>query len=117
MVPAQALQPEARVVVAIHASGIPDQRFGYLDSRVDAMAETLLGRPMVLMGEQASLFDENYVALTPSVRWLPAAGANFAAPADFHELALAVQLPPAGRPLARGGRLARDCCASSRACG
>ena len=108
VVPAQALQPEARVVVAIHASGIPDQRFGYLDSRVDAMAETLLGRPMALMGEQASLFDENYVALTPSVRWLPAAGANFAAPADFHELALAVQLPSgwhaagAGRTLSEG---------------
>ena len=108
VVPAQALQPEARVVVAIHASGIPDQRFGYLDNRVDAMAETLLGRPMVLMGEQASLFDENYVALTPSVRWLPAAGANFAAPADFHELALAVQLPSgwqaagAGRTLSEG---------------
>ena len=91
--PAQRLAANARVVVAIRASGIPDQRFGYLDSAVDGMAETLFGSPMALLGEQASLFDANYVALTPTVRWLPAAGANFAAPADFFELALAVELP------------------------
>ena len=101
--PAQRLAANTRMVVKIQASGIPDQRFGYLDSAVDATAETLLGSPMVLLGEQASLFDANYVALTPTVRWLPAAGANYAASADFFELALAVELP-AGWQAAGAGR-------------
>ena len=92
--PAQPLPPNAHVVVAIAAAGVPDQRFGYLDSAIDGMAETLLGSPMVLLGEQASLFDEAFVALTPAVRWLPIAGANFAPPPDFFALDLAVQLPP-----------------------
>ena len=92
--PVRPLPPNARVVVAIDAAGLPDQRFGYLDSAMDAMAETLLGSPMVLLGEQASLFDRSFVALMPAVRWLPAAGANFAAPPDFHELDLAVEVPP-----------------------
>ena len=105
--PAAPIAPAQRVVVSIHAQGIPDPRFGYLDSATDAMSETLLGSPMVLLGEQASLFDANYVALTPSVRWLPAAGANFAAPADFHELALDVELP-AGWHAAGAGRMQRE---------
>ena len=100
--PAQRLAANAPVVVAIQASGIPDQRFGYLDSAVDAMAETLFGNPMVLLGEQASLFSANYVALMPTVRWLPAAGANYAAPADFFELALAVELPAGWRAAGAG---------------
>ncbi len=91
--PPEPLAAKQRVRVAIEAHGIPDARFGYLDSAVDAMGETLLGYPIVLLGDQASLFDESYLALTPSVRWLPAAGANYAAPPDFHELALAVDMP------------------------
>lgn len=102
--PARPLPPNARVVVAINATGVPDQRFGYLDSAVDAMTETLLGSPMVLLGEQASLFDRNFVALMPSVRWLPAAGANFAAPPDFHELDLAVEVPPGWHAAGAGRR-------------
>ena len=39
----------------------------------------------------------------PAVRWLPAAGANYGAPADLHELALAVELP-AGWHAAGAGR-------------
>lgn len=46
----QRLAANAPVAVAIQASGVPDQRFGYLDSTVDAMAETLFGSPMVLPG-------------------------------------------------------------------
>ena len=99
----QPLPPNAGVVVAIKAAGIPDQRFGYLDSAVDAMAQTLLGSPMVLLGEQASLFHEEFVALTPAVRWLPVAGANFATPPDFFALDLAVQAPP-GWHVAGAGR-------------
>ena len=98
------LGPGRVVTVAVAAQGVPDPRFGYLDSATDAMAETLLGSPMVLLGEQASLFDARYVALPPAVRWLPAAGANFAAPPDFHALALDVELP-AGWHAAGAGKV------------
>ena len=97
--PARALPPETRAKLSIRARGIPDPRFGYLDSSVWAMDEPLSGMPIVLQGEQASIFDERYVALTPAVRWLPMPGANFATgnpavdPPDFHHIDLVVELP------------------------
>ena len=97
--PAEALPPGTRARLSIRARGIPDPRFGYLDSSVWAMDETLLGMPIVLQGEQASIFDERFVALTPAVRWLPMPGANFGTddaavrPPDFHHIDLVVELP------------------------
>ena len=97
--PANALPPETRARLSIRAQGIPDPRFGYLDSSAWALDETLLGMPIVLQGEQASIFDVRYVALTPAVRWLPMPGANFGTdnpavhPPDFHHIDLVVELP------------------------
>ena len=107
--PAKALPPGTRARLSIRAQGIPDPRFGYLDSSVWALDEALLGMPIVLQGEQASIFDERYVALTPAVRWLPMPGANFGTdnpavhPADFHHIDLVVKLP-AGWHAAGPGR-------------
>lgn len=97
--PSEPLPPGERASVSIHARGVPDPRFGYLDSAVWALDETLLGMPIVLQGEQASLFDRQYVALTPAVCWLPKTGANFGVgnpavqPPDFHEIDLRVEIP------------------------
>ena len=97
--PAQPLPPVTRAKLSVRAQGIPDPRFGYLDSSVWALDETLLGMPIVLQGEQASIFDAQYVALTPAVRWLPMPGANFGTdnpavqPPDFHHIDLVVELP------------------------
>ena len=97
--PARALPPETRATLSIRAQGIPDPRFGYLDSSVWASDETLLGMPLVLQGDQASIFDTRYVALTPAVRWLPMPGANFGNdnpgvhPPDFHHIDLVVKVP------------------------
>ena len=97
--PAKALPPRTEATLSISAHGIPDPRFGYLDSSVWASDEALSGMPIVLQGEQASIFDENYVALTPAVRWLPMPGANFGTdnsavhPPDFHHIDLVVELP------------------------
>ena len=97
--PARALPPGTEARLSIRAQGIPDPRFGYLDSSVWALDETLLGMPVVLQGEQASIFDARYVALTPAVRWLPTPGANFGTdnpavhPPDFHHVDLVVELP------------------------
>ena len=95
----EALPPGSRGTLSIRARGIPDPRFGYLDSSVWALDETLLGTPLVLQGEQASLFDTRFVALTPAVRWLPMPGANFGNddpavhPPDFHHIDLVVKVP------------------------
>ena len=97
--PAKALPPGTRATLSIRAQGIPAPRFGYLDSSVWALDETLLGMPLVLQGEQASIFDRRYVALTPAVRWLPMPGANFGNdnpavhPPDFHHIDLVVKVP------------------------
>ena len=103
----------AQARLSIRAHGVPDPRFAYLDSADWALDEPLLGKPLVLRGDQASLFDADYVALTPAVAWLPLAGPNIAmddpgrrAP-DFREIDLVVRIPEGWRA-AGPGRLEED---------
>ncbi|MDE0660017.1 MAG: hypothetical protein OXI79_10260 [Gammaproteobacteria bacterium] len=111
--PPARLAPGASAQLSIHAAGIPDPRFGYLDSSVWAKDETLLGMPIVLRGDVASIYEPNYVALTPAVVWLPMSGANFAIhdPSrrvpDFHDIDLVVRIPD-GWHAAGPGRLGDD---------
>ena len=106
--PNEPLPPGERAKVSIQARGVPDPRFGYLDSAVWALEETLLGMPIVLQGEQASLFDSRYVALAPAVCWLPRTGANIGdenpvvRPPDFHEIDLTVEIPDGWRAAGPG---------------
>ena len=111
--PPGSLAPGASAQLSIWASGVPDPRFAYLDSSVWALDETLLGMPIALRGDVASIFDPSFVALTPAVAWLPMSGANFAiddpsrrAP-DFHDIDLLVRIPDGWRA-AGPGRLAAD---------
>ena len=107
------LRPGTRATVSIHARGVPDERFGYVDSAVWALDETLTGMPIVLQGEKASLFERSYLALTPAVHWLPTSRANFATddparnPPDFHEIDLVVEIPD-GWHAAGPGRVEQD---------
>ena len=87
---------ETPATVSVRAVGVPDPRFGYLDSAVRATDEAVLGVPLVLLGDEASIYDEDFVALMPGVHWLPSAGANFGAgdrPPDFRTVDLAVRAP------------------------
>ena len=104
VVPPRPLAAGARVVVRIEASGVPDHRFAYLDSAVEAMDESLMGSVLALLGEQSSLFLPDYVALMPGARWLPRPGANWDGDAmrDFHNIDLAVSLPPGWWPAGAG---------------
>lgn len=70
---------KAPVVMTVRAVGVPDPRFGYLDSAVHATDEAVLGVPLVLLGDEASIFEEDFVALMPGVHWLPSSGTNFGA--------------------------------------
>ena len=111
--PGKPLPPGERTEISIQARGIPDPRFGYLDSAVWGLDETLLGMPIVLQGERASIFDRRYVALAPAVCWLPKSGANFGVenPAvqspDFHHIDLTVEIPD-GWHAAGPGRIEHD---------
>ena len=53
-----------RIRLSLRASGIPDSRFGYLDSATDDV------NPLIL-GTKASIFQHDYVALMPGAHWLP----------------------------------------------
>lgn len=84
------------VVITVRAVGVPDPRFGYLDSAVRPTDEAVLGIPLVLLGDEASIFDEHFVALMPGVHWLPASGASFGADdraPDYRSIDLEVHAP------------------------
>ena len=104
VVPPRPLAAGARAVVRIEASGVPDHRFAYLDSAVDAMDESLMDSALALLGEQSSLFLPDYVALMPGARWLPRPGADWDGDAmrDFHNIDLAVSLPAGWWPAGAG---------------
>lgn len=51
---------ETPAMVSIRAIGVPDPRFGYLDSAVRATDEAVLGIPLVLLGDEASIYDEDF---------------------------------------------------------
>ncbi|MCY4012109.1 MAG: hypothetical protein OXG82_05265 [Gammaproteobacteria bacterium] len=78
--------------MALRASGIPDERFAYLDSAVDWRRRPPTNN-LVLLGTESAIFDGRFVALMPGTAWLPRAGVNFAWPHDFHAVDLTVELP------------------------
>lgn len=80
--------------VSLLATGVPDPRFAYLDEALDPSSMGLADGLLHALGTQASVFEDDYVALLPGVAWLPAAGPGFDARADFYELSLDVDLPP-----------------------
>ena len=111
--PLEPLLPGVEAVLVVEARGVPDPRFGHMDSAFDALDESLLGSPAVVMGDRASVFDRRYVALMPAVRWLPMPGANrdtgpyATAPSDLHRIDLEVRVPD-GWHLAGSGRVQGD---------
>ncbi|MCY3840856.1 MAG: hypothetical protein OXH09_19785, partial [Gammaproteobacteria bacterium] len=90
--------PQAELTIAIRANGLPDPRFGNLDS-VDPMSQSLAASRLNVLGLESSVFDDGYVALMPGVRWLPFPGANYAAQPvamverDFFAVDLAMDVP------------------------
>ena len=109
---AEPLAPGDAVTVALSADGVPDADFAYLDSMLDWRRRTA-GNGLHLLGTEASMFERDYVALTPAVHWLPTAGASVGAtpdealPADYFTVALDVRVP-AGWLVAGPGRRHRE---------
>ena len=68
--------PSARsdVALSISIAGVPDPAFAYLDSAID-MNRASGGAILQLLGTEASVFEDAYVALMPGVFWMPLPGA------------------------------------------
>ena len=92
--PPEPLPRDSRAVLAVHASGIPDPDFAYLDGAVDWRRES--SRNAILwLGTAGGIFEKRYVALMPGVRWLPVPGPNLddAARAHSPTIDLTVRVP------------------------
>jgi ABC-type transport system involved in multi-copper enzyme maturation permease subunit len=110
-----------RLSLTLRYGGRPDVLFGYLDSSVKPESLTVVEQQIALLGQERGIFDRRYVALTPGIRWLPAAGPDVgrddprARGADYFKLALEVDVPaswlvagPGTRePVSAGERRAR----------
>lgn len=86
------------LVLELGASGVPDGDFAYLDSAVDPRRIST-ANGVRLLGSEALIFDDAYVALMPAAQWLPVAGANHGRNdgskhlRDFFDVDLAVDVP------------------------
>ena len=60
----------------VRAAGIPDPRFAYLDDPFDARKQAFGNSQIHLLGTEALLFEDSFVALLPGTRWLPMPGRN-----------------------------------------
>ena len=91
--------PFGPLTLSLAAAGIPDARFAYLDSAINADTATGTQYSIAQLGREAGLFDDDYVALMPGTRWLPLPGPNVGndAPSrgrDFFTADIEVQAPP-----------------------
>ena len=64
--------------LAISARGIPDVSFGYFDSKLNVNRQSAhQSRSLTLLGTEHAINHEDYVALTPAIKWYPTAGSAF----------------------------------------
>ena len=71
------LRTEETLLIRLHAHGLPDIRFAYLDESIDLQHDWNSTSYFTRgLGTDASLFDRRYVALLPTIKWLPTLGAS-----------------------------------------
>lgn len=97
--PPAALAAGGEINIGILANGVPDPRFAYLDSALDISAAPTREARVNTLGTVASIFQHDYVALMPGVRWLPSPGSILGdgdpdqRPRDFFSLDIDVEVP------------------------
>lgn len=88
-----------RLSLTMRYGGRPDVLFGYLDSAIESESRPVRDQQIAVLGKERGIFDRRYVALTPGIRWLPAAGPDVGRDdprkraADYFKLALEVEVP------------------------
>ena len=102
--PREPLASGAQWRLTLRASGVPDPHFAYLDSVVDWRRES--SRNAILwLGTSGGIFESRYVALMPSLRWLPVPGANLDGASRGHAPTVELTVDvPAGWLVAAPGR-------------
>lgn len=86
--------------IRIAASGKPDERFAYLDSSLDWNdLNAISAKRLYLLGQKSYIFHQNFVALMPTISWIPASGSAYGVgnlesrPRDFFFLDVEVTVP------------------------
>ena len=109
------LASQSTLAVSLVAAGVPLPAFGYLDSAVDLAALPANdGGLLALLGRQASVFDESYVALMPGVFWMPLPGAAAGRDdpprygRDYFRIDIAIEVPDNWLVAGPGRREGRD---------
>ena len=101
----QAQIQDSAITLRIAATGIPDGSFAFLDGAFDPDRLPASNRAG-LLGKEASLYQKDYVALTPWAYWLPATGPihRIAARHDIFGVDLAVTVPEGWLAVGPGDR-------------
>lgn len=90
------------VTLAINAVGKPDQRFAYLDAKIDLKSASVLDLSVAtarFLGNKSYIFRSDYVALLPGVCWYPTAGVAVGRddlrkyPKDYFKIDVKVTVP------------------------
>jgi ABC-type transport system involved in multi-copper enzyme maturation permease subunit len=93
------LNPGEETKVHLNIKGLPDHRFVFLESAIDPATIKDLSYTIYLLGVEPAIFEPRFVALMPSIRWLPASGPEKSRDdprsraVDFFEVDLSVDLP------------------------
>ena len=93
------LNPGEETKIHLSIKGRPDHRFAFLESAIDPAKTNDPQLTIYLLGFEPAVFDPRFVALMPSIRWLPASGSEKGRddprtrPVDFFEVDLLVDLP------------------------
>lgn len=93
------LDPGEETIIHLSIQGLPDRRFGYLESAIKTENLNASQQNLSMLGLDRYIYDSRFVALMPGIRWLPAPGvekdrddprrrAN-----DFFNVKLIVDLP------------------------
>ena len=71
------LEPDKAIQFEIQATGKPNLAFAYLDASLDYHKSSEIPNQLrQVLGTQASIFNNQIVALLPSIRWFPMPGRN-----------------------------------------
>jgi hypothetical protein len=93
------LSPGEEAVIGLKTEGIPNKYFAYLKSAINPLKLDQKDSNTTLLGNQNYVFDKNFVALMPAIRWLPLSGIEnkiekqLANRVDFFNVDLTVGVP------------------------
>ncbi|MGD9162009.1 MAG: hypothetical protein PVG39_26595, partial [Desulfobacteraceae bacterium] len=114
------LDPGEETIIHLSIEGLPDKRFGYLESAVNTENLKSGQKNLSMLGLDRYVYDPRFVALMPGIRWLPVPGTEKDCDdprhrsVDFFTLDLTVDLPSAWLVAGPGRRYESKCGEANR---